>query len=435
VQYHLFYMELSAINKAFAVALQHPTGIVQSVVPLPSSKSESNRALIIAALCNEACQLENLSKARDTQTMQRLLSSSDEVLDVLDAGTTMRFLTAFCTITHRKSVLTGTSRMQERPIGILVDALRQIGADISYEKNEGFPPIRINGFSPRQNHVTIRGDVSSQYISALLMVAPVIPGGLTLELTGKIGSRPYIEMTLQLMQRFGVSASWQGNSIHVPEQAYRAASYTVESDWSASGYWFSIAALASKANIQLLGLKTDSLQGDRIIIDIMERLGIKSDFTKDGLQLTKISHVDYFEWDFSNCPDLAQTIAVIGAAKGICMKLTGLGSLRIKETDRLTALKTELSRFGIATQEVEGHTLYIHGNEATPLQAPLEMVRTYQDHRMAMAFAPLALLYPLHIERPGVVEKSYPCFWEHLAAAGFSIQTIEKQSVDEHTTN
>lgn len=429
MQYHLFYMELSAINRAFAIALQHPTGIVQSIVPLPSSKSESNRALIIAALCNETCQLENLSEARDTQTMQRLLASSDEVLDVLDAGTTMRFLTAFCTATRRKSILTGTSRMQERPIGILVDALRQIGADISYEKNEGFPPIRINGFSPHRNHITIRGDVSSQYISALLMVAPVIPGGLTLQLTGKVGSRPYIEMTLQLMQRFGVHATWLNDSIHVPEQPYHAASYAVESDWSASSYWFSIAALAHKADIRLLGLKTDSLQGDRVITDMMERLGVKSDFTDDGLQLTKIAPVDHFEWDFTDCPDLAQTIAVIGAAKGICMKLTGLESLRIKETDRLTALQTELARFGIATQEVDGHTLYVHGDEATPLQASAEMVHTYKDHRMAMAFAPLALLHPLQIERPEVVEKSYPRFWEHLTAATFSIQPIEKQIV------
>jgi 3-phosphoshikimate 1-carboxyvinyltransferase len=429
VQYHLFYMELSAINKAFAIALQHPTGIVQSVVPLPSSKSESNRALIIAALCNEVCQLENLSEARDTQTMQRLLSSADEVLDVLDAGTTMRFLTAYCAATNRKSLLTGTARMQERPIGILVDALRQIGADISYEKNEGFPPIRINGFSPRQNHIMIRGDVSSQYISALLMVAPVIPGGLTLQLTGKVGSRPYIEMTMQLMQRFGVYATWRGDSIHVPQQTYHAASYSVESDWSASSYWFSIAALARKADIRLLGLKKDSLQGDRVITDMMERLGVKSDFTDDGLQLTKISHVDYFEWDFTDCPDLAQTIAVIGAAKGICMKLTGLESLRIKETDRLTALQTELARLGIATHEVDGHTLYVHRDEATPLQAPAEMIHTYKDHRMAMAFAPLALLHPLQIERPEVVEKSYPRFWEHLAAAEFTIQPIEKQAI------
>ncbi len=425
MQYQLLYMELSANRNAFAIALQHPTGIIQSVVPLPSSKSESNRALIIAALCQEYCRLENLSEARDTQTMQRLLASSDEVLDVLDAGTTMRFLTAFCAATRRKSILTGTARMQERPIGILVDALRQIGADISYEKNEGFPPIRINGFSPRQNHITIRGDVSSQYISALLMVAPVIPGGLTLQLTGKIGSRPYIEMTLQLMQRFGAQATWEGDSIHVPEQSYHAAAYTVESDWSASSYWFSIAALAHKADIRLLGLKTDSLQGDRVIIDIMEQLGVKSDFTDDGLQLTKTSHVESFEWDFSDCPDLAQTIAVIGAAKGIRMKLSGLESLRIKETDRLTALQTELARFGIATHEVDGHTLYVHGNEVTPLRASEEMVRTYKDHRMAMAFAPLALLHPLQIERPEVVEKSYPRFWEHLAAAGFTVHPIE----------
>ncbi|WP_448519460.1 3-phosphoshikimate 1-carboxyvinyltransferase [Rhodoflexus sp.] len=422
-------MELTTINQAFALALQHPTGTVQAIVPLPSSKSESNRALIIAALCSQPCKLDNLSEARDTQTMQRLLASDGEVLDVLDAGTTMRFLTAYCAVTNRKSLLTGTARMQERPIGILVDALREIGADISYEKNEGFPPIRINGFAPRQNRITIRGDVSSQYISALLMIAPVVPGGLTLQLTGKVGSRPYIEMTLQLMQRFGASAQWTGDTIHVPQQPYSAASYAVESDWSASSYWFSIASLAQKADVRLLGLKTDSLQGDRVITDIMERLGIKSDFTNDGLQLTKISQVDRFEWDFSDCPDLAQTIAVIGAAKGICMKLTGLESLRIKETDRLTALQTELAKFGIATREEDGHTLYVHGNEVTPLQAPAEMIHTYKDHRMAMAFAPLALLHPLQIERPEVVEKSYPRYWEHLAAAGFLIQTIEKQVV------
>ncbi|MCS7019292.1 MAG: 3-phosphoshikimate 1-carboxyvinyltransferase [Cytophagales bacterium] len=415
-------MESAIFNRAAALALNHPNGKVKSVVALPASKSESNRALIIAALCNHPCRLENLSEARDTQTMQRLLSGSEEVLDVLDAGTTMRFLTAYCAVTNRKVVLTGTARMQERPIGILVDALREIGADISYEKNEGFPPVRIHGFSPRNNRVVMRGDVSSQYISALLMVAPIIPNGLTLQLTGKVGSRPYIAMTLQLMQRFGVEAQWEGDTIYVPQKPYTAATYAVESDWSAASYWFSIAALAKEANICLLGLKPDSLQGDRVIVNIMERLGVRAQFTAQGLQLSKAPAAECFEWDFSDCPDLAQTIAVVGAAKNIPMKLTGLESLRIKETDRLTALQTELAKFGIATQEEGGNTLYVH-YQTKSLQAPAQPIHTYKDHRMAMAFAPLALLYPLQIEQPEVVEKSYPRYWEHLAAAGFAIQT------------
>lgn len=421
---HFLFMEQSAFNRAAALSLHHPSGVINTSVPLPSSKSESNRALIIAALCAQPCRLENLSEARDTQTMQRLLASDDEVLDVLDAGTTMRFLTAYCAVTNRRCVLTGTARMQERPIGILTEALRELGADISYEKNEGFPPIRIGGFKPKKNRVTVRGDVSSQYISALLMVAPVIPGGLTLQLTGKISSRPYIEMTLQLMQRFGVSAQWDGDTIRVPQQPYAAAAYAVESDWSAASYWFAVAALAKQADIRLLGLKPDSLQGDRAVIEIMKPLGVQARFTHEGLQLSQCAAAECFERDFSDCPDLAQTVAVAGAAKGIAMKLTGLESLRIKETDRLTALQTELAKFGVITREEGGHTLYVQGNRSAPLQPPSQMIRTYKDHRMAMAFAPLALLHPLQIERPEVVEKSYPRFWEHLAAAGFDLQTI-----------
>ncbi|MCS6969026.1 MAG: 3-phosphoshikimate 1-carboxyvinyltransferase [Cytophagales bacterium] len=413
-------MKLVQSKELTLLQLYHTSGEVSTTVTLPSSKSESNRALIIAALCKESCQLENLSQARDTQTMQRLLNTTEEVLDVLDAGTTMRFLTAYCAVTNRQCVLTGTERMQERPIGILVDALREIGAHITYEKKEGFPPVRIHGFTPCKNQVNLRGDVSSQYISALLMVAPIIPNGLRLKLIGKVNSRPYIEMTLQLMQRFGVEAYWEENEIYVPQQSYRPAKYTVESDWSAASYWFSIAALSKQARICLQGLKPDSLQGDRVITDIMRPLGVTSKFTAEGLELTKSTTAECFEWDFSHCPDLAQTVAVVGAAKGIPMKLIGLESLRIKETDRIAALQSELAALGVPTEE-NNNTLYIYPRGITPLQPPPRPIHTYQDHRMAMAFAPVSLLFPLQIEHPQVVEKSYPHFWEDLEAAGFTI--------------
>src|SRR5690606_8346507 len=271
-----------------AITLLPKTTFGQITIPLPSSKSESNRVLIIDALTDGKNHISNLAEARDTQTMIRLLTEDPEVLDVLDAGTTMRFLTAYAALTNRNKILTGTPRMCERPIGILVDALRTIGADIEYQKHEGYPPLQTRSFEKQlSNKVTIRGDVSSQYISALLMLAPTLPEGLELELTGKIGSRTYIEMTLQLMKQFGVEASWEDQTIRVLPQQYRPTAYAVESDWSGASYWFGLLACADEGELLLKGLKSESLQGDAKIVDIMDGLGIHSEFNNEGVLLTK----------------------------------------------------------------------------------------------------------------------------------------------------
>jgi 3-phosphoshikimate 1-carboxyvinyltransferase len=400
------------------VKVFHSTKNIHTSILLPASKSESNRVLIINELCEQPCQLTNLSEARDTQTMMHLLASTDLTLDVLDAGTTMRFLTAYCTVKNRETVLTGTARMCERPIALLVDALRELGADIEYIKNEGFPPIHIKGFNIKKNTLAIRGDVSSQYISALLMIAPTLPQGLHLELVGKVASVPYILMTLQLMENFGVKSEWVENMISVKPQKYHAATYMVESDWSGSSYWYSVASLMYEGEIKLLGLKKDSLQGDAAIVQIMEKLGVSTVFQTDGVLLKKTKTEKIFEWDFTHCPDLAQTVAVVCAAKGVETKMTGLESLKIKETDRLIAIRDELAKFGVKAQDVDNSILFI---SPQTMQAPSEMVKTYKDHRMAMAFAPLGLLFEVEIEKPEVVEKSYPRFWEDLAKGGFQV--------------
>ncbi|GAB3769693.1 3-phosphoshikimate 1-carboxyvinyltransferase [Spirosoma horti] len=402
------------------------SGLVQATIPLASSKSESNRALIIDALTGFRCDLQNLSTARDTQTMIRLLKSTDQTADVLDAGTTMRFLTAYFAVTGQEKIMTGTPRMCERPIGILVDALRTLGANITYLKQEGYPPLQIKGFSSAAeagNRLSIRGDVSSQYISALVMIAPLLPNGLTLELTGAIGSRPYIEMTLEQMRYFGadVQADWETKTITVAPKPYTPKSYAIESDWSGASYWYSVAALANDriagpltTEINLLGLKAKSLQGDSAIVDIMRSLGVESTFTDSGVRLTKGPTATSLAWDFTDCPDLAQTVAVCAAVKGVVLRLTGIESLKIKETDRVAALQAELQKIGAELVEVEPNHLYeVHRLAESP-SGPAT-IATYDDHRMAMAFAPVAMQHEIIIDEPGVVAKSYPSFWDDMA--------------------
>jgi 3-phosphoshikimate 1-carboxyvinyltransferase len=403
------------------ILLRKSTSSFDVKIALASSKSESNRALIINALAKDSSgNLQNLSTARDTQTMIRLLQSSDQTADVIDAGTTMRFLTAYFTATNQNKIMTGTPRMCERPIGILVDALRTLGADIEYLKNEGYPPLKINGFSEQKsNEVTIRGDVSSQYISALLMIAPTLPQGLTINLTGDLGSIPYIKMTLEQMKAFGVNydANWEKKTIKIESNTYQSVTYKVESDWSGASYWYSIVALSEFENtqVELLGLKENSLQGDSDIVNIMAHLGVKSTFTTEGVLLTKIPADEKLSWDFTNCPDLAQTVAVTCAAKGIEATFTGIESLKIKETDRVLALQNELKKFGGDLVEVEKNTTYkvLSDQQVTSSQSPITIF-TYDDHRMAMAFAPLAMLMDVTIEEPNVVVKSYPSFWTDL---------------------
>ncbi|MEX2591470.1 MAG: 3-phosphoshikimate 1-carboxyvinyltransferase [Anditalea sp.] len=385
-------------------------------IPLPSSKSESNRILIIDALTSGENKISNLAEARDTQTMISLLKENPAIYDVLDAGTTMRFLTAYAAATNKHKILTGTPRMCERPIGILVDALRTIGATIDYLDNEGFPPLEIKGFKKQiSNKVTVRGDVSSQYISALLMIAPILPEGLSLELTGKIGSRTYIQMTLELMKQFGVPYTWKENIITVSSQKYQPTAYAVESDWSGASYWYSLLACADQGQILLRGLKNESLQGDAKIVEIMDQLGIQSQFNEEGVLLNKKEVQGLAHFDFTHCPDLAQTVAVTCALVGQPSKFIGLESLRIKETDRILALQNELAKFQAKLVEGENEVFSLIPSTGMPQEI---FINTYDDHRMAMAFMPLATKTKVIFEDQDVVNKSYPSFWKHCELAG-----------------
>lgn len=390
-------------------------------IPLPSSKSESNRVLVIDALTNGENQISNLAEARDTQTMIRLLKENPAIFDVLDAGTTMRFLTAFATATNQKKVMAGTPRMCERPIGILVDALRSIGADIHYLGVEGYPPLAIHGLPVQTSHqVKIRGDVSSQYISAMLMIAPTLPDGLEIELEGKVGSKTYIEMTLELMRQFGIDYAWEGNKITVAHQAYQPTQFAVESDWSGASYWFSLLACADAGALFLVGLKENSLQGDSKIVEIMEHLGIKSTFNEEGVLLQKQPVKGLKSWDFTHCPDLAQTVAVTCAILGQNTLFTGLESLRIKETDRIHALQQELAKFNAELKEIKPEIFQVIPSVTMPRTV---QIHTYEDHRMAMAFMPLVTKTEVHIEDPAVVNKSYPSFWKHCELINLQMET------------
>lgn len=403
----------NSILKSISVYPQ--TQPIRTAIQLASSKSESNRSLILHALTGFKSRLTNVSEARDTQTLQRLLESDEEIADVIDAGAPMRFLTAYFAVTGQTKVLTGTARMCERPIGILVDALRQLGANITYQNKEGYPPMRLEGFSySGKNTLTVKSNVSSQFISALLLVAPTLPEGLVLHLDGEIGSRPYIEMTLQQMAHFGISyqADWENKTITVNPQAYRPETFAVESDWSGASYWYSLVALADDAEIELLGLKEESLQGDSAISAIMEPLGVKTTYTGQGVLLQKKTAVSELTWDFAGCPDLVQTVAVCCAAKNIKLTMTGIESLKIKETDRVAALQAELVKIGATLTETDTN----HRYEVTKQNDgdKLPVIHTYDDHRMAMAFAPVGISRPIVIEEPGVVVKSYPGFWNDL---------------------
>lgn len=401
--------------------LKQKSDFAATRIPLPSSKSESNRVLVIDALTEGKNQISNLAEARDTQTMIRLLKDNPPLFDVLDAGTTMRFLTAFATVTNQKKVMTGTPRMCERPIGILVDALRAIGSDIHYLGIEGYPPLAIHGLPEQTNEkIKIRGDVSSQYISAMLMIAPILPKGLELELEGKVGSRTYIEMTLELMAQFGIKYRWEGNKISIANQAYQPTTFAVESDWSGASYWFSLLACADAGALFLVGLKENSLQGDSKIVEIMDHLGIKSTFNSEGVLLQKQPLKGFKSWDFTHCPDLAQTVAVTCAILGQDAIFTGLESLRIKETDRIYALQQELAKFNADLKEMEPEVFKVIPSVTMPRKV---QIHTYEDHRMAMAFMPLVTKTDIFIEDPEVVNKSYPSFWKHCGLLDISMET------------
>lgn len=409
-------------------------GYLQASIQLPASKSISNRALILHALSHGRLTPRNLSDCDDTRVMIRALDGLPEHIDIGAAGTAMRFLTAFLCVTPGTRILTGTQRMQQRPIRILVDALRELGAEIAYAGEEGFPPLRISGRELQGREVTLAGNVSSQYISALLMTGAALPEGLCLHLTGKVISRPYIDLTLELMKTFGGRAKWVSETdIQVEPGGYRDTDFTVESDWSAASYWYQMLALAGtgrtgkedttpEESIELLGLFPHSHQGDSRGAEVFAKLGIRTAYTDRGVRLTRMgTPVARLTEDMTDIPDLAQTFVVTCCLMNIPFRFTGLQSLKIKETDRIEALITELHKLGYVVRSEQDSILLWNG-ERCPAQ-PSPLIETYEDHRMAMAFAPAAFLYPqLRIHHPQVVSKSYPAYWEDLRRAGFGIE-------------
>jgi len=408
--------------------LHFPNPELKGTITLAGSKSISNRVLIIRALCSTPFPVKALANANDTDLLARLLESDGEILNAGPAGTTFRFMTAYLSLQEGNRVLTGSERMQQRPISVLVEALRQLGADITYLGKEGFPPLRIVGSNMRGGcDLAIPADTSSQYISAILMVAPSLPGGLSLTLTGKIVSRPYIEMTLELMAYFGVTHHWEGQTIRINPQAYSSRPITIEADWSAASYYYALAALSRRAEITLNGLFADSLQGDAVLADLFQPFGVETRFTEMGIHLSKRENPIFspFAYDFLRCPDLAQTLAVVCAATGTKGRFQGLETLRIKETDRIAALENELSKGGCHIIP-DGDTFLVSGKFDAP---GVPCFQTYEDHRMAMALAPLALLQPISMEHPEVVGKSYPDFWRDLAQLGAKVREIPSKAL------
>lgn len=386
---------------------------VQAIIKLPASKSISNRALILNALSYSSDDVENLSDCDDTRVMVKALDSNDSTFDIGAAGTSMRFLTAFLSKTVGEWVITGSERMKNRPIKLLVDAINSLGGRIEYVEKEGFPPLRIFGSALTGGEISLDGGVSSQYISALMMIAPFMLNGLTIRLQGKVISVPYIEMTRQMMEEYGVEVDFDGQTIDVRPQQYDPIEYRVESDWSAASYWYEILSIAGDGQILLRGLNENSTQGDSAVASLFEDLGVRSTYMSEGVLISaNAQHTDYFEYDFVNQPDLAQTLAVCCCMKDIPFEFSGLQSLKIKETDRIAALISELRKLGYVLKETGEGKLAWQGDRC---DAQSEIViATYEDHRMAMAFAPAALKVPLSIEHPQVVSKSYPNFWKDL---------------------
>jgi len=402
----------------------------QSSISVSGSKSETNRLLLLRALYPNL-EIENISNSDDSEVMSKALNSqftihNSQIIDVHHAGTAMRFLTAYFSIQQSKEViLTGSSRMKERPIKILVDALRQLGAEITYEENEGFPPLRITGRKITKNRVSLPANVSSQYISALLLIAPKLENGLELVLEGEITSIPYIKMTLALLNEIGIETSFEGNVIKVKPFSLFPFPFSlcVESDWSSASYWYSIVALSViGTQITLSSYKQNSLQGDSALAEIYKDFGVETVFNDDNsiTILKQTSHKSQIlKYELNNCPDIAQTIAVTCLGLGINCDLSGLHTLKIKETDRLQALKNEMEKFG-ATVTIDNDSLSLVSLPLGELKRAAS-IATYQDHRMAMAFAPLALKTNINIEEAEVVSKSYPDFWNDLKKVGFQI--------------
>ncbi len=400
-----------------------PEKAVKDTIYIPSSKSISNRMLIIRALAGSVVPLGNLSESDDTAVLGKALDSEEYVKDVGHAGTAMRFLTAYLAIQAGEHILTGSERMKQRPVGPLVDALKQVGARIEYLENEGCPPLRISGGELSGRNIEIDAGISSQFISALMMIGPLLEGGLIIELKGHVVSASYIEMTLSLMNSCGAGARFDGKRITVPQGAYTMNDFTVESDWSGASYWYQVAALLPGSEIILPNLSMHSLQGDAALVQIFEVLGVHTIFREDGLVLhsEKQEMPELFEYDFTSCPDLVQTCAVALCALDVPFRFTGTITLRVKETDRITALQTELKKAGMVLKaDSVSEWIAWDGERCEPASDPV--IQTYHDHRMAMAFAPMAIhLGQISIEDPGVVTKSYPGYWNDLKKAGFRI--------------
>lgn len=396
--------------------------IIKGTITLTGSKSICNRALIIRAFSGLDYPIHRIAAAKDTQTLMSLIENDGAIYDAGPAGTTFRFMTAYLAMQSGTQTLTGSERMKQRPIGVLVEALNSLGADIEYIEKEGYPPLKINAPSTsfgQNNKVSIPANVSSQYISALLMAAPTLPNGLELTLEGKIVSRPYIQMTLNLMSYFGAKYDWIENVITVQPKAYEAREFTVEADWSAASYYYIMAAFADECDLQLNGLFEESVQGDSVLQDMMTHFGVVSTFNETGVHLSKQKgSATPFVYDFLECPDVAQSLAVVCGGLNVKGHFSGLETLKIKETDRVAALTNELAKVGVAFTELEDGSCTVEGQARLLENVP--QFATYEDHRMAMAFAPLAMIIDaVKVEEPNVVVKSYPDYWKDLASLGF----------------
>ena len=393
-------------------------------IVLPTSKSISNRVLIINALAYSPFPISNLSDSDDTRVMEQVLNSNTDKFDIGHAGTAMRFLTAFLSKIVGKWEITGSERMQQRPIKILVDALNSLGGKIEYIHNEGYPPLCIYGSNLKGGELELDGSISSQYISALLMIAPTIENGLTLTLTNKITSASYIDLTLTLMARFGIQYDWKGNRISIPEQNYQAVPYTVEADWSGASYWYQLAVLAEETDILLKGLELDSLQGDCVQANWFEEFGITSKQEGNAVRLKKTETIlpSKYIRNFVENPDIAQTFAGMCVCKRVPFHFSGLETLKIKETDRIHALIAELSKLGAALYEPKHGELAWDGKLDESKFYSTAAIDTYHDHRMALAFAPVALANGcIVINDPMVVTKSYPGYWDDLRKIGVKV--------------
>lgn len=397
-----------------------------------SSKSECNRLLIIRALCSEKFKIENLSDSEDTQTLKDILDRdqtsglTEETYDVKAGGTTMRFLISLFANTPGTRILTGSDRMKGRPVGILVEALKSLGAEIDYLGKKGYPPLRISGKKLSGGQVEMDGNISSQFISSLLLCAPAMEKGIEIKLRGEVVSRPYIKMTLKIMETFGVLYEWSGDTITIKNQTYtynRESAYKVEADWSSASYYYAIAALSSEADIFIEGLKKESMQGDSILSELFKFFGVHSDFEDDGIRLFKKGIcVEEFGFDYSSCPDIVQTLAVVLSALKVPALFNGLSTLKIKETNRIEALQKELNKIGAEVNIIDEHSIEINPAGIKNSNGP---VRTYEDHRMAMAFTCLAMVSDhIDISDPEVVNKSYPGFWGDLRSLGFKIDSV-----------